>query len=183
MDGGILFVAIVISCAIGGAIGNTVGRPGAGIIAGLFLGPLGWIIVLLLPREATPAPTVGSVTSPQPSSASSPLPRNRDLADDAYKLYLSDKYNVQKNDLFDKYVCNEQMFDSLEEALAHADSLEGEAPAIENAPPLEDATSILRKLGFLITGGPDSFRVVDPQGVPAFLDQEGLRILAAQKTD
>ena len=108
---------------------------------------------------------------------------NASFSMDAYKLYLSDKYNVQKNDLFDKYVCNEQMFDSLEQALAHADSLEGGPPTIMNAPQLADAKSILARLGFQITGGPDSFRVVDPQGVPAFLDQEAVRILAAQKSD
>ena len=43
--------AVLISCFIGGLIGSSVKRPGVGAVLG-FLGPIGWIIVLLLPRDA-----------------------------------------------------------------------------------------------------------------------------------
>jgi hypothetical protein len=45
------------------------------------------------------------------------------LDDDSYKLFLSSRYAIQKNDLFEKYVVSERMFESLDAALefAHAD--------------------------------------------------------------
>ena len=54
MDDEILFIALVslgIGGVVGTLIGNTVNRPGGGFLFGFFLGPIGWIIVLLLPRE------------------------------------------------------------------------------------------------------------------------------------
>lgn len=53
--------------------------------------------------------------------------RNLDAA--RYKLHLSEKYDIKKNELFDKYVCLEEMFDMLDEALAHADKVDRERQA------------------------------------------------------
>lgn len=51
MSGGLLFFSLVIfTLAIGTAIGKTKGRPVAGAIWGLLLGPIGWIIVLIGPN-------------------------------------------------------------------------------------------------------------------------------------
>ena len=51
-------------------------------------------------------------------------PETRDLSNDAYKLYLAQRYSVERNDLFNKFICDERMFDSLDDALSHADLLE-----------------------------------------------------------
>jgi hypothetical protein len=58
---------------------------------------------------------------------------SRDLNDDAYKLFLSKKYDIQKNDVFGKFVCREKMFTSIEEALAYAHQLEQELTAIRKS--------------------------------------------------
>lgn len=48
--------------------------------------------------------------------------RNLDSAQ--YKIFLSEKYNIQKNELFGKFVCGDGMFDALDDALAHADQID-----------------------------------------------------------
>lgn len=54
-----LFVCLLVSfvCSyLGKRIGGTRGRPTAGFWFGFFLGPIGWILVLLLPREGRRCP-------------------------------------------------------------------------------------------------------------------------------
>lgn len=51
---------------------------------------------------------------------------DRDLDAAKYKLHLSEKYDIKKNDLFEKYVCLDEMFDTLDEALSHADKTDRE---------------------------------------------------------
>ena len=58
---------------------------------------------------------------------------SRDLNNDAYKLFLSKKYDIQKNDVFNKFVCREQMYSTIEEALAYAHGLEQELTAIRKS--------------------------------------------------
>lgn len=48
----------------------------------------------------------------------------RDLNNDTYKLYLRKKYEIQRNDLLQKFKCKEKLFESLDAALAFADELE-----------------------------------------------------------
>ena len=45
-----ILIGILISGLIGAAIGQARGRAGAGLIWGLILGPLGWLITLLGPN-------------------------------------------------------------------------------------------------------------------------------------
>src|SRR5215510_9361561 len=47
---------LVVGMVVGAAIGNTRGRSGEGLFLGLLLGPIGWIIVLCLPREGRRCP-------------------------------------------------------------------------------------------------------------------------------
>lgn len=54
---------------------------------------------------------------------------DRNLASAKYKLHLSEKYDIKKNDLFEKYVCLDDMFDTLDEAIAHADKADTEKEA------------------------------------------------------
>lgn len=112
----------LVSTAIGAALGASVNRSGMGAILGLFLGPIGWIIVLLLPREAN------EPTARVPQNASMPAPN---LSDDAYRIWLGKTYHIAKNDLFEKYECDDKLFETLEEALTHAHQLNSQKLARE----------------------------------------------------
>ena len=120
---GFLLFWLFIGSMVGFALGLIVDRGGAGFLLGLFLGPIGWIIVFLLPREN---PVASNNT--QPTTQQSPTPPAQkptgDLSDDAYKIWLGKEYSITKNDLFEKYECDSKLFDSLDEALTHADALE-----------------------------------------------------------
>ncbi len=59
-----LLVGAFFTALIGAWLGSKVHQEGTGFWLGLLLGPIGWIIVLLLPREADPA------TRPSTSTAS-----------------------------------------------------------------------------------------------------------------
>jgi len=114
-------IGAVVSGLVGVLLGSSVNRGGAGFFLGFFLGPIGWIIVLLLPRETS--------NSPQPQ-AQTQTPKERpprDLASDAYKIWLGKKYKITRNELFDNFECDEKLFASLDEALKYADGLEAEA--------------------------------------------------------
>lgn len=79
------------------------------------------------------APTQQSINKP-------PCERNLEL--DEYRLWLADRYAVSRNDLFDRFVCQGKTFETLDEALRHADSLEAE-------PKVEDLESIEQRLAEL----------------------------------
>jgi hypothetical protein len=52
----LIFIILAAGMAAAGYfIGNTKGRGGLGVILGLFLGPIGWVIVLLLPAQTNNA--------------------------------------------------------------------------------------------------------------------------------
>lgn len=54
---------------------------------------------------------------------------DRDLDAAQYKIHLSEKYAITKNNLFEKYVCLDEMFDTLDDALAYADKTDREQEA------------------------------------------------------
>ena len=57
-----LVVALAVWCAsgmIGAACGSSRGRGAAGFMLGLFLGPLGWVVALLLPSAYVGGPRRG----------------------------------------------------------------------------------------------------------------------------
>lgn len=72
------------------------------------------------------------------------------LTNDGYKIYLVKKHAIEKNDVLSKFVCSERLFDSIDEALAFADSLESPAsevfsiPEIPEIPELIDGMNELR---------------------------------------
>ena len=122
MDMAFIFIAGFISGLVGLGLGGIVGKGGAGLLLGLFLGPFGWIIVFLLPRDSEDSPsTPGYSSSPTPTTQNRP---ERNLESDAYKIWLGKQYNITRNDLFGKFECDEKLFDSLLDALTYADELE-----------------------------------------------------------
>ncbi len=52
----------------------------------------------------------------------------RDTANDSYKLYLVNKYKVKKNDVFNKFVYNEKMYESIDEVLLLLDEYDTKNP-------------------------------------------------------
>ena len=126
-----IVVGSFICGVIGGFIGSTVQKTLAGLFFGLFLGPIGWIIVLLLPRDSVHKTPTASNPSQDDKTQVMAAPATRDLADDGYKLYLAEKYSIQRNDVFEKFVCADKMFPTLADALTHADSLEARSALAE----------------------------------------------------
>ena len=121
----IFLLGAIISGVIGAFLGGSVNKGTAGFWLGLFLGPIGWIIVLLLPRETSNSPqTPKERPSSQTKSTKEGPPR--DLTSDAYKIWLGKKYEITRNELFDNFECNEKLFESLDDALKYADELEAD---------------------------------------------------------
>ena len=129
----LVFTAVFFMAALGVVgllLGFSVGKPFPGFLLGAFLGPIGWIIVFLLPRDVVetaatrPLSEVSGVAEKQPDP---------DLANDAYRIWLAKKYQIKKNDLFEKYECKEQLFETLQDALLFAHEQE------ENERPSEDS--------------------------------------------
>ena len=120
---GYLFFAGLVTGVIGLFLGMTVDKNAAGFWLGAFLGPLGWIIVFLLPRDSEDKKDSHSQSAPQ-SNIPAPPPKDTDLSSDSYRLYLGKKYDIQRNDLFQQFECKEKLFESLDEAMVFADELE-----------------------------------------------------------
>jgi len=123
----ILLLGAIISGAIGAFLGGSVNKGMAGFWLGFFLGPIGWIIVLLLPRETSNRPQAQTQKPKERSSSQTKATDEgppRDLTSDAYKIWLGKKYEISRNELFDNFECNEKLFESLDEALKYADYLE-----------------------------------------------------------
>ncbi|MDA8794992.1 hypothetical protein N9O33_04610 [Gammaproteobacteria bacterium] len=120
---GYIFFAGLVTGAVGAVLGSIVGKGGAGFWLGAFLGPLGWIIVFLLPRDSEDKKDSHSQSAPQ-MNIPAPPPEDTDLSSDSYRLYLGKKYDIQRNDLFQRFECKEKLFESLDEAMVFADELE-----------------------------------------------------------
>ena len=84
--------------------------------------------MFLLPRD-----TQTQVANAESTPASKPTSSRpeRDLDSDAYKIWLGKQYSITKNDLFDKYECDEKLFATLDEALIYAHDLEVQNSALE----------------------------------------------------
>lgn len=137
---GFLFFAGLITGAIGLVLGMIVDKALAGFWLGAFLGPIGWVIVFLLPRESEAKEVTPTQVSPK-QNMPEPSPEDTDLNSDPYRLYLGKKYKIQRNDLFQQFECRDKLFESLDTALAFADELEKEErEKIRNIPPFSKQT-------------------------------------------
>ena len=67
---------------------------------------------------------VAGIFFPMPQKSDARLSGPKDLQSDAYRLYLVNKYNVERNAVLNQLVCRNKVFASLEEALSYAHSLE-----------------------------------------------------------
>jgi hypothetical protein len=134
---GILVIAGFICGVIGMFLGSSVNKGGAGFFLGLFLGPIGWIIVLLLPRE-----TSNSSQTQTPTPTQKPKERPpRDLTNNKYKIWLGKKHEINRNELFDQFECDGELFESLDAALKFADELEAKSVEAEMAEQAQKAAA------------------------------------------
>jgi hypothetical protein len=74
---------------------------------------------------------------PSPLEYSGP----RDLSQDGYKLYLLNKYRIEKNAVLDQISCHEHLFPSAAEALLFAHGLECSGKRVEPVLPLNVSTA------------------------------------------
>ena len=117
----ILFVATApLAALIPAVIASNKGRSFLGFyVYGLFFWLIALIHSLVMESRETPNPDAENEESPPTKK-----PATRDLDSDAYKLYLAEKYSIKRNDAFEKFVCDDKLFDSIDIALAHANRLE-----------------------------------------------------------
>ena len=113
-----IFLSAFASSIIGAIIGSMVNRGGSGFLLGFFLGPIGWIIVLLLPREET--------DNTQEESVARLERPEQNLDNDDYKIWLGKTYNIQRNELFEQFECDGKLFSTLQEALGFAHEKESQ---------------------------------------------------------
>jgi len=122
-----VFIILLISGGIFGLIGVKIAEnknvnATAAFWYGFFLGPIGLVIVALLNPDS------------QVKTSTPPLARFegvQDLSSPTYKIWLANKYRIEKNELFDKFVISDDVFSSLEDALAFAHHAELEDIAAE----------------------------------------------------
>ncbi len=59
----------------------------------------------------------------------------KDLSNDSYKLFLAEKYAIKKNEVFDKFVTQEKLFNSIDDALdfSHSEEIRREKEVKEQA--------------------------------------------------
>ena len=82
-----------------------------------YLVQLKWLIGVLFV-------TFGIIFVPQKISSSPIFSGEKDLNQDSYKLYLVNKYGIEKNSVLDQLTCREKIFPGVEEALIFAHQLE-----------------------------------------------------------
>lgn len=62
--------------------------------------------------------------TPQKSIDTITYDGDQDITHDKYQLYLTKKYSIERNSTLEKFIINDEIFPSLEEAFKHADSIE-----------------------------------------------------------
>ena len=118
-----LFVIGLIFGAVGAAIASNKNVDGlVGFLLGAFLGPIGLIIVALL--NPSTAVTSSAADAVKPEKGIDEFVGEINLKSDPYRLWLADRYEIQRNELFDRFVMKDQTFDTLDAALSYAYDLE-----------------------------------------------------------
>ncbi len=122
-----VFIILLISGSVFGFVGMKIAEnknvnTTEAFWYGFFLGPIGLVIVALLNPDS-------QVKTSTPSLAR--FEGLQDLSNPTYKIWLANKYRIEKNELFDKFVISDDVFSSLEDALAFAHHAELEDIAAE----------------------------------------------------
>jgi hypothetical protein len=118
-----LFLMGLIFGGVGVAIASNKNVDGlAGFLLGAFLGPIGLIIVALL--NPSTAATSSAADAVKPEKGIDEFVGERSFTSDAYRLWLADRYQIKRNDVFERFVIKDQTFDTLDAALARAYDLE-----------------------------------------------------------
>lgn len=86
------------------------------ILVSCFISLAGILLILFGGQGANPPI---SVETDKGDLADEVIP-DRDINSDPYRLWLSRHYNVQRNDVFNRFTLGEKTFETLEGALAHA---------------------------------------------------------------
>jgi hypothetical protein len=94
----------------------------------------------------------------------------RDLSQDGYKLYLLNKYRIEKNAVLDQISCHEHLFPSAAEALLFAHGLECSGKRVEPVSPLN-----VSSVSATVNGNPDP----SPINLPETAVSEAAPIKAA----
>jgi hypothetical protein len=53
------------------------------------------------------------------------------LSNDSYKIYLTKKYNIEKNDVLSKFICSDKLFDTVDDALTYAMQIDAKSSEIK----------------------------------------------------
>jgi hypothetical protein len=118
-----LFVMGLIFGAVGVAIASNKNVDGLiGFLLGAFLGPIGLIIVALL--NPSRAVTSSAANGDSRKEHDVDFVGERSFTSDAYRLWLADRYKIQRNDVFDRFVTGERTFETLDAALAYCYDIE-----------------------------------------------------------
>jgi hypothetical protein len=145
----LLIIAWIIAACllgiIGAVLGSTVDKGWSGWWLGFLVGPIGWIIVLLLPREQQRRSDPAFRNS---ADDHKPIPNvwtgERNLFDDSYKIWLVKTHGIERNEALGQLICNDRLFQTIEEALEFADSIEEERQSKKNQE-RERITPIMRQ--------------------------------------
>ena len=129
-----------ISAVLCGVIAGSKNRDVAGwAILGFLLG----LFALIAAVGVVPLPKVVPLGDAGPSDVKGGEPKpfdgERALSSDPYRLWLADRYSIQRNDIFNSFVVGDRMFQELEQALSYAHSQELEAIAGAEAAAIEKA--------------------------------------------
>lgn len=138
---GELFVTVLISGLLFGCVGSLLARnrgivQSTGFLLGFFLGPIGLILVALLNPNATT------------QKVSTLFSGERDLSSDRYRVWLTQRYDITRNETLGRYVVGGDSFETLDEALAHGDQLEDVAE-YERSQAAEQRVQNNKRLGYL----------------------------------
>ena len=71
----------------------------------------------------------------------------RNLENDSYKIYLTKKYSIEKNEVLGKFVCDDRLFDTVDDALKQAMDIDLKGSAVKLSTANSDGSITCAKCG------------------------------------